>query len=145
MGPDCPAGGLPGQPGVTQLAPPGSIDSLSGSAASITLPQPVREQEAVEIVASGPSGSPLWLIYSSTPGIEVFPPHGVLHVAADFRMLFLGTLPVTGGPLIVPITVGDLAPGVDHARLFVQPLVLNSSAAVTLGTPLTLVLVDEAF
>lgn len=139
----CAAGG----PGLPSFLFAGTLSTLPGTSHALEIASPVRENQPVSALATGVPGELVVLGLSSSQGAPLLIPSwgGAVHLGPGFTVLAAGTVPASG-TLAISATAGSLPPGVDSAVLYLQPgFVTPATAAIALGAPSALVLLDSAF
>lgn len=140
---DC-AGGPSGL-GISLDGPPTSnVQVLAGTARELAVTSPVREGETLAWTLSGEPGDLAFLAYSGA-SVYVYQESlfGVLHLGAPFFVDYAGVVPA-GGQVSGGVLVNELGPGVEGALLFLQSGYFDG-AAVRLGAPAAVLLLDQAF
>jgi len=137
-----------GSPTPTILNPHGgTVQALLSASRSLTSNAPVREGETLDLVAQGEPGDDVFLWASVHPGfLPLFGYEGVFGLGLPVLPasgVYVGTLPV-GSTLELSVPVPDLG-GLEGFPVFVQPLVQDTSGALTLGSTSVTVLIDDAF
>ncbi len=100
-----------------------SATMLAGTARSLSVSSPVREDESLSATLTGKPGDRVWLRYATRPGTGAASPFldGELVLGAPSAGVFLGTIPASGS-LVVVAAAPDLATGVESQTLFAQAL-----------------------
>ncbi len=143
----CPLGGSDGAAGApSSVSPSGTLVSLAGTQPSVTLPTLLREGQVGEAVFAGTPGDLVGLTWNPSAATAWWSDVGqqLVSFQPTLQLRLAGTLPAEG-QLTVPFQVGELGPGVEGVRLFLQVLSGDPSGAVTLGSARPLVLLDAAF
>jgi len=126
----------------------GSPQFLPGSARRMTSPNVVRENTTAAFRFFGTPGESAHLfIASRTQRRLLLGWNGVLLVSPNAPHLMttsLGTIPPSGA-LNVSIPISELGPGVQSRVLHFQPVFIAPSGTRQLGTPASLVILDQAF
>jgi hypothetical protein len=147
------APGASGSGGSIVLCPPVAPDSdttfatliaLRGSARRATMPRVGREQQVSRLELYGEPGDTIDLIVSVRPRFVVSDVlRGVSHLEPD-RVIPLGAAG-PGGHSTIAWPVAELGAGVQEKRLLLQAVFTDALGVTTLGTPVTIELLDSAF
>lgn len=138
-------GALDGQPIVTTGG--ATANFIPGSAHRLTSPTPARELEIVSLVFEGLPGESAYVLFSVAPDTTLFLPlNGVLLLQLPLAQgrRFMGTIPATG-TLVKSLMLPALPPGVEASTLYLQSMFQSPMGSVWLGSPSSLVLLDESF
>lgn len=93
----------------------------------------------------GASGDRVYLAISTQPGsMPAVPFRGVFLYGRPPRRAFLGTF-LPGGSLSSRIVLSDWGPGVDAGSRYMQAVRFDTSGQARLASPVTLVILDQAF
>ncbi len=141
-------GGAPnGTAGLTIASGSTAFPVLPGSGRTLQASAVLRENNALALTLSGQPGDSAGVLVSMTPRYSLdLAANGVRLTAApsNGRFIPLGTVP-GGGTLSASLPIGDLGPGVQSRRFFVQSIHQDASGAFVLGTPQSVVVLDSAF
>ncbi len=107
-------------------------------------PAPVREGQTLAFTINGTPGAVLWLVWGTQAGSSFLDGQGgSLGLTFPANILVLGPLP-GGGALPLSATIPPLPAALESATLFVQPAQCLPIVGCTLGTPISIVLLDAA-
>jgi hypothetical protein len=123
----------------------GSPTMLDGRARHLSIKNPRRERIPFRIEARGRPGDSVILYSSESTGFTYMPSRrGVLIPQNPTPPIQLGTIPANG-ILVYHHTVPDLGPGVQSKRIYFQALHTTPAGVKFLGSPVSLVVLDQAF
>lgn len=145
------AGGLPsfscpgGSDGTEVSSGPAASLETAGLFRSLSVDSPVREGQPTTLTFRGDSFDFLVLSVSPEPfpGLPLPPFVGRLHVGSPSFLFKFGLLPLFGTKSAT-VSV-DLVPGEDYARLFLQAAHFGLAGDFVLGSPTSLLVLDDAF
>jgi hypothetical protein len=139
-----PAPGCAAANGVAGAQLTGNPAVLAIPRVDVEIPTHVRESTSLPITVRGAAGSVAFLAVSTTTRWDYAPMlAGTLHYGTPTRRLMLGTIP--SGGLTTSLPIPALAPGVEMKRNFIQVFARDAAGMVTAGTPVALVILDQAF
>ena len=130
-----------GGPGEEVIQESGSVTTLEGAAGGFRSPGVARELEFLDTTVRGQPGELVWLLYSTDASAPLTVPHflGPLLLGSPVD-IYLGQLPASG--LLTPsFLMGQLPPGVESTRQFLQTM--HFDGRLTFGAPSHLVLLDS--
>lgn len=149
------AGGAPGLSLGASPASPGPVLAygsapfplLAGTGRTLAASAVVRENNAIALTLSGqPNDAAGVLVSTRASHHEELAVNGVYLTAAPTNGRFFPLGPVPGaGTLASSVTIGDLGPGVQARRFFVQSFHQEPGGRVVLGTPETVIVLDSAY
>lgn len=124
----------------------GTHTFISGLSRTLSAISPMRELATTTLQFLGSPGDSAFLyIAGDTRFVFSAPFRGVkLTGPQPGKMLILGQVGANGA-LNYPITIPELGPGVQSTTFFMQSLHRDSTGQMTLGSPFTLVALDQAF
>ena len=129
-----------GQP-LTNL---GTVVNLPGTAQRLSMPSPVRENTAFNLIFEGEPGGSVFLgVTQATDFLPFLGLGGIIHLSPIPVAIPLGVVP-PGGVLTVPASLGSLAPGVEAADFYLQAFTAGPSGAL-LTAPWHVLALDSAF
>lgn len=122
----------------------GNPTLLAALHVGLETPTHVRESTALPITVRGPTGSVAFLAVSTTARWDYAPIlAGTLHYGTPTRRLMLGMIP--SGGLTTSLPIPSLPPNVQAQRNFIQVFARDAAGVKTAGTPVALVILDQAF
>ena len=131
--------GWPGQDVV------GNATFFEGRARQLVVGNPQREGSTILVEARGLPGDQVYLFLSQETGYRYLPGlRGVQVTGRSGPSTFLGRIP-RSGILVKPFPIPDLGPGVESTTIHLQAVHRAISGAWTLGSPVSLVVLDRAF
>lgn len=139
-------GGKDGFDGLEIRVDFGRLEHLKCDARHFEFPSPIQEKATYDLTLEGNSGDFTGLFMSMAPSsmfAEDLNGQWLLEFNPSLRFFGLGALPPSG-KMTLPITLGDLGPGVDSATIYLQSI-FSDSQDIVLGPQRTLVLFDESF
>ncbi|MCK6446685.1 MAG: hypothetical protein L6Q99_09870 [Planctomycetes bacterium] len=148
------AGGLGGcapYAGCLGLSPdvcgfPGSLQVLSGGSKQLDVASPVRELSSAQVTIKAAPGDRVFLYTSVEPDwtwMSAWSGVSCTERPPSNGRAFLGIVPGSG-TLTTDLPIPDLLPAGTGATLFLQLLAWDGSNTVTLGSPRTLVILDQS-
>ena len=130
----------------------GQLTTAVGSDRNYDAPAVLREGDSVTVVVDGGheagGGIGFLLMASGGSALPLGFPTGTLVSSTPFQISVLGTLSSIGalsGTISVPLTVGDLGPGIQSVRVFTQGGALTLAGEAIVTEPVATVLLDSAF
>jgi hypothetical protein len=143
--------GAAGPPGAGGTEGPGmnvngvGATTLPGRARVMAIPNPVRELTTVPIRINGQPGDAVYLFTSMQTSFRYVPNYeGVQIPQHPPAPTFLGMIGATG-VLTTQITFPDLGPGAQEQNFYLQCAHQDVQGHWTLGTPASLIVLDQAF
>jgi len=121
---------------------------VAGFAASIDLPTPVRENTTLPITVRGRQGDAVFLMRSDRSRNVYVPAWGstmLVRLRSPKDVVYLGTLPSDGAPVVYNLQLPDLGPGVESTTTYLQLMIQNPAWPRRLSGVSTLVVLDSAF
>lgn len=139
--------GKKGDPGQGIQVDAGSVNSMSGAAHTLDMPSPVREMEAIALIFKGEAGDLAGLLVSAAPGTLFVKALGGQVLVSLFPMPYLVVLGVVpgSGTLKIPASIPDMGVGFSALTLYFQSIFAGGAGSITLGSPRTLVILDDAY
>ncbi len=132
--------GVPGQ-AVHVLS--GTAQSLDGTAVTLSVPSPLREQELLTVTLSGPPGTPAILIASPDSGVlTIGAVSGPLLTGVPLLVVPLGALPPSGS-LTLKARVPELGAAVQAFSWTLQAITIEGGQRIA-GPATSLLLLDAA-
>lgn len=139
--------GIDGQPGPASVLTGGSsLVVVAGTPRGFHMPVPAREGEPIELSFQGLPGDLAAVFFgldSSTFWKAGFHGHLLLDFASPTVLVIFGTVPASG-ELIIPLAFDDLGPGLEAVLVPFQAAFRDTAGVVTLGPPVSQVIVDGA-
>lgn len=126
----------------------GPYVDLSASAAYFDVPSPVRESTTLPITVRGRQGDAVFLMRSDRSRNLYMPAWGsmmLVRLQSPDDVVYLGTLPAGGGPVVYHLQLPDLGPGVESTTTYLQVMFQNPTAPRRLSGVCALVVLDSAF
>jgi hypothetical protein len=126
----------------------GTFVDVAGFAASIDLPTPVRENTTLPITVRGRQGDAVFLMRSDRSRNVYVPAWGstmLVRLRSPKDVVYLGTLPSDGAPVVYNLQLPDLGPGVESTTTYLQLMIQNPAWPRRLSGVSTLVVLDSAF
>ena len=121
------------------------IDPLPGLSRSLSMANPQREQAAFDIRIRGAPRDDVYLFSSAETDFRVVPGYrGVQLTQQPGPATFLGVIPESG-VLSTTLSIPDLGPGVQSRIDYFQAAHHDTQGVWTFGSPVSLVVLDQAF
>jgi hypothetical protein len=142
-GPAGDGGGCPdGNPGVPSVVLAGTLATSPGAAHGMSVAQPIREGQLVDVVFSGLPGELVFLLFNAYPGPHVFP--GIPGAIQPGFPAFLVNLGLTdgAGQKHLTLTLGDIGNG--GVPLWEQALFFGLAEGFALSNPRAVLHLDAA-
>jgi hypothetical protein len=136
----------PGTPGAAG-APTSNVTlvAATGVRRTLTADALTREQQTLDLVVKGAPGEVATLLMSSTSQLNSVPGiQGAVLVGPAFRRIALGIVPGSG-VLNASLPLGDLAPGVQGSRRFLQAFCRDANGQVRMTGCASVAFLDAAF
>jgi hypothetical protein len=135
------AAGASGAPATANV----TLAAFIGVRRTLTADALTREQQTLDLVVEGEPGEVATLLMSATCQLNLVPPvQGAVLVGPAFRRIPLGVVPGSG-VLNVSLPLGDLAPGVQSSRRFLQAFCRDANGQVRMSGCASVVLLDAAY
>ena len=136
---------LPGPPGLGIDSSSGTLDSIPGTLRTLRANAPVREGQNLQLDVAAQPGDTALVFFSLAQGHQyVDALDGAWLLTAPFQLLVSGAVPPTG-TLSWSLPIPDLGAGTEAVPVYLGLAIVESTAALTLGSASATVLLDAAF
>jgi hypothetical protein len=125
----------------------GIVNFIQGTAHTFEMPSPVREKESIKLTFTGQPGDLAGLFLAANTNSLFVPAmkgQWLLSIMPMPLFIYVGVLPGSG-TLSWPTVIPDMGPGFDAAMVYIQSIYTDGTGEITLGSPRTLVMLDESY
>lgn len=120
------------------------FDTIPGTARRLTAPNPVRESTSVNLTFQGVAGDQVFLCVSGRTRFRFSNENRGVFLCQSVEPTIIGTVP-SSGTLVASYTFPELEPGAESRVYYLQAVHYGPPDGWTLGSPVSLVVLDQAF